>query len=144
MLMPNKMKYRKHHLGRLKGEATTCNTLEFGDFGMVAMDKARITSRQIEAARIAVNRYLRRGGKLVIRIFPHLPVTRKAAETRQGSGKGAVEYYAAPVKKGTIMYELSGVTREQAKEAFRRAGHKLPVKVKFVFKEGTESAEVSK
>lgn len=135
MLMPKKLKYRKQFKGRIKGKATKGNTVVFGDFGMAATGKGKITSRQIEAARIAINRYLKRGGSLVIRIFPHKPVTKRPAEVRMGKGKGPVEYYVAPVKDGTMLYEVSGVSMEQAKEAFRLAGHKLPVKCKFVMKE---------
>ena len=106
---------------------------------MASTEKGKLTSRQIEAARIAINRYLKRGGSLVIRIFPHQPVTKRPAEVRMGKGKGPVEYYIAKVKDGTMLYEVSGVTMEQAKEAFRLAGHKLPVKCKFVAKEGAAS-----
>lgn len=133
------MKYRKQFKGRIKGKATSGNTVAFGEYGLAAEGKAKITSRQIEAARIAINRYLRRGGNLIIRIFPHKPITKRPAEVRMGKGKGAVEYYVAPVKENTILYELSGVTEEQAKEAFRLAGHKLPVKVKFVRKQAEEA-----
>lgn len=139
MLMPKRMKYRKQFKGRIKGKATSGNTVAFGEYGLAAEGKAKITSRQIEAARIAINRYLRRGGNLIIRIFPHKPITKRPAEVRMGKGKGAVEYYVAPVKENTILYELSGVTEEQAKEAFRLAGHKLPVKVKFVRKQAEEA-----
>lgn len=140
MLMPKKMKYRKQFKGRIKGKATSGNTVVFGEFGIAAMDKAKITSRQIEAARVAINRHLKRGGQLIIRIFPHKPITKRPAEVRMGKGKGPVEYYVAPVREGTILYEVGGVTEEQAREAFRLAGHKLPVKVKFV-KKVTEGAE---
>lgn len=136
MLMPKKMKYRKQFKGRIKGKATKGNTVVFGEYGMAATDKAKLTSRQIEAARVAINRYLRRGGQVIIRIFPHKPVTKRPAEVRMGKGKGAVEFYVAPVKDGTILYEVGGVTEEQAKEAFRLAAHKLPVKCRFVKKEG--------
>jgi large subunit ribosomal protein L16 len=135
MLMPKKTKYRKQFKGRMKGKATSCNTVVFGDFGLASADKAKLTSRQIEAARVAINRSLKRGGNLVIRIFPHKPITKRPAEVRMGKGKGPVEYYVAPVKDGTILYEIGGVTEEQAKEAFRLASHKLPVKCKFVRKE---------
>lgn len=140
MLMPKRMKYRKQFKGRMKGKATSGNTVAFGDFGLAAADKAKLTSRQIEAARIAINRYLRRGGQLIIRIFPHKPITKRPAEVRMGKGKGPVEYYVAPVKENTVLYEVSGVTEEQAKEAFRLAAHKLPVKCKFVRKEVIEEA----
>jgi large subunit ribosomal protein L16 len=132
MLIPKRLKYRKQYKGRIKGKANKGNYVAFGDFGLSAAGKGKLTSRQIEAARIAINRYLKRGGKLVIRIFPHKPVTSKPLEVRQGKGKGAVEFYVAPVKEGTILYEVGGVTEEQAREAFRRAAHKLPIKCKFV------------
>lgn len=141
MLTPNRMKYRKQFKGRIKGVASKGHYVSFGDFGLAADGKGKLTSRQIEAARIAINRYLKRGGDLIIRIFPHKPVTSKPLETRQGKGKGAVEFYVAPVKEGTILYEVGGVTEEQAKEAFRRASHKLPVKTKFVRKETAEAAQ---
>lgn len=141
MLMPKRMKYRKQYKGRIKGKANKGNYVAFGDFGLSAAGKGKITSRQIEAARIAINRYLKRGGKVVIRIFPHKPVTAKPLEVRQGKGKGAVEFYVAPVKEGTILYEVGGVSEEQAREAFRRAAHKLPIQCKFVRKETAEAAE---
>lgn len=137
MLMPSRMKYRKQFKGRIKGKATKGNTVAFGEYGIVALEHGKITSRQIEAARIAINRYLKRGGKVYIRIFPHKPITAKPAETRQGKGKGSVEYYVAPVKMGTVLYEVTGVSEEQAREAFRLAIHKLPIKCKFVKKEDT-------
>lgn len=135
--MPSRMKYRKQFKGRIKGKATKGNTLAFGEYGIVALEHGKITSRQIEAARIAINRYLKRGGKVYIRIFPHKPITAKPAETRQGKGKGAVEFYVAPVKMGTILYEVKGVSEELAREAIRLAIHKLPIKCKFVKKEDT-------
>jgi large subunit ribosomal protein L16 len=134
MLMPKKMKYRKQFKGRIKGKATSGNTVVFGDFGLAATEKAKLTSRQIEAARVAINRYLKRGGQLIIRIFPHKPITKRPAEVRMGKGKGPVEYYVAPVRENTVLYEVAGVTEEQAKEAFRLAAHKLPVKCKVVKK----------
>ena len=134
MLMPKKLKYRKQFKGRIKGKATKGNKVSFGDFGLQSTEPGRITSRQIEAARIAINRYVRRGGKLTIRIFPHKPITKKPLEVRQGKGKGAVEFYVAQVKNGTMLYEISGVTEEQAREAFRLASHKLPVKCRFAKK----------
>lgn len=137
MLMPSSMKYRKQFKGRIKGKATKGNTVAFGEYGIVALEHGKITSRQIEAARIAINRYLKRGGKVYIRIFPHKPITAKPAETRQGKGKGSVEYYVAPVKMGTVLYEVAGVSEEQAREALRLAIHKLPIKCKFVKKEDT-------
>jgi large subunit ribosomal protein L16 len=132
MLIPKRLKYRKQYKGRIKGKANKGNYVAFGEYGLSAAGKGKLTSRQIEAARIAINRYLKRGGKLVIRIFPHKPITAKPLEVRQGKGKGAVEFYVAPVKEGTILYEVGGVTEEQAREAFRRASHKLPIKCKFV------------
>jgi large subunit ribosomal protein L16 len=134
MLMPKKMKYRKQFKGRIKGKATSGNTVVFGDFGLAATEKAKLTSRQIEAARVAINRYLKRGGQLIIRIFPHKPITKRPAEVRMGKGKGPVEFYVAPVRENTILYEVAGVTEEQAKEAFRLASHKLPIKCKLVRK----------
>jgi large subunit ribosomal protein L16 len=132
--MPKRMKYRKQFKGRIRGKATKGHMVEFGDFGLQSLDSGRITSRQIESARIAINRYVKRGGKVTIRIFPHKPITKKPLETRQGKGKGAVEYYVANVKIGTVLYEIAGVTEEQAREAFRLAAHKLPVRCKFVAK----------
>jgi large subunit ribosomal protein L16 len=140
MLMPKRMKYRKQFKGRNEGKANKGHKVAFGDFGLQSLDNARITSRQIESARIAINRFLKRGGNVTIRIFPHKPVSKKPLEVRQGKGKGSVEYYVAEVKNGTILYEIGGVTEEQAREAFRLAGHKLPVRSKFVFRE-TEAAE---
>ncbi|ADD67179.1 ribosomal protein L16 [Denitrovibrio acetiphilus DSM 12809] len=142
MLIPKRLKYRKQYKGRIKGKASKGNYVAFGDYGISAAGKGKLTSRQIEAARIAINRYLKRGGKVVIRIFPHKPVTSKPLEVRQGKGKGAVEFYVAPVKEGTILYEVGGVTEEQAREAFRRAAHKLPIKCKFVKRDDiAEAAE---
>lgn len=138
MLMPKKMKYRKQFKGRIKGKAQKGNYVAFGDFGIASCESGKLTSRQIEAARIAINRTVKRGGKLVIRIFPHKPITKRPAEVRMGKGKGAVEYYVAPVKDGTVLYEISGITEELAREAFRRAGHKLPIKTKFVRREVAE------
>lgn len=136
MLLPKRLKYRKQFKGRIKGsKATKGHKIEFGEFALQSTEKGRITSRQIEAARIAINRYLKRGGKLLIRIFPHKPITGKPAETRQGKGKGSVEYYVAQVKPGTILYEVGGVSEEAAREAIRLAMHKLPIKCKFIKKE---------
>ncbi len=132
MLMPKRTKYRKQQRGRMKGYATRGNNVTFGEYGMQALDQAWITSRQIEAARRAIQRYVKRSGKLWIRIFPDKPVTSRAAETRMGSGKGAVEHYVAVVKPGRIIFEISGVTEAQAKEAFRLAGHKLPIKIQVI------------
>ena len=132
MLMPKRVKHRRVHRGRLTGKATRGNVLAYGDFGMVSTEPSWITSQQIEAARIAITRYMKRGGKVWIKIFPDKPVTEKPAETRMGSGKGSPEYWVAVVKPGRILFELSGVSEEDAREAVRLASHKLPVKTKFV------------
>lgn len=132
MLQPKRTKYRKMHRGRMKGRAHRGNELAFGDYGLQALEPAWITDRQIEAARVALTRYIRRGGKVWITIFPDKPVTKKPAETRQGSGKGNVEYWVAVVKPDRIMFELSGVPEEVAREAMRLADHKLPIKTRFV------------
>lgn len=134
MLVPNRMKYRKAFKGRNNGRATTCNEIAFGHFGLQSMENERITSRQIEAARQAMTRHVKRGGKIWIRIFPHLPVTRKPQDVKMGSGKGSLDHYAARVQAGTVMFEMDGVTEEVAREAMRLAGHKLPVKTKFIIK----------
>jgi len=130
MLVPKKTKYRKAQRGRLKGSAQRGSTISFGSFGLKATTRGYITSRQIEAARRAMTRYLKRGGKIWIRIFPDKPYTKSGAETPMGSGKGAVEYYTAPVKPGRVLFELDGVSEEIAREALRLASHKLPVKTK--------------
>lgn len=135
MLQPKRTKYRKMHRGRMKGRAHRGNELAFGDYGLQALEAAWITDRQIEAARVALTRYIRRGGKVWITIFPDKPVTKKPAETRQGSGKGNVEYWVAVVKPDRIMFELSGVPEEVAREAMRLAQHKLPIKTRFVKRE---------
>ena len=135
MLMPKRVKYRRVQRGRLKGKATRGNTLTNGSFGLVALEPAWITSNQIEAARIAMTRYTRRGGKVWIKIFPDKPITEKPAETRMGSGKGSPEYWVAVVKPGRVMFEMEGVAPEVAKEAMRLASHKLPIKCKFISKE---------
>lgn len=135
MLLPKRVKWRKQQRGRMKGKAHKGNTITYGDFGLVAMEPAWITSRQIEAARIAMTRYIKRGGKVWIKIFPDKPVTAKPAETRMGSGKGSPEYWVAVVKPGRVMFEMSGVPVEDAKEAMRLAAHKLPIKTKFVTRE---------
>ena len=135
MLLPKRVKYRRVHRGRLKGKAMRGNTVSYGDFGLQATEPAWITSNQIEAARIAMTRFIKRGGKVWIDIFPHKPVTKKPADSRMGSGKGSVEYWVAVVKPGRVMFEMSGVSEEVAKEAMRLAGHKLPVKTKFVKRE---------
>lgn len=132
MLQPSRTKYRKEFKGRNRGKATRGASLAFGDFGLQALENVRITSRQIEAARIAITRHVKRGAKLWIRIFPHKPITKKPLETRMGKGKGDVVGYVAPIKRGTIMYEISGLTEELAREAFRLANHKLPVKTRVV------------
>ena len=137
MLFPKKTKYRKWHRNRgsLKGVAVRGSRVAFGSFGMKILERAELTSRQIEAARRAIQRHLKRGGKLWIRVFPHKPITKKAAEVPMGSGKGSVEYYVAALKPGAVIFELEGVSAEQAREAFELAGHKFPVKTKFVTKE---------
>ncbi len=132
MLMPKRVKYRKQQRGRMKGKATSGNKISFGEYGLMAVDPGWITARQIEAARVAMTRYIKRGGKIWIRIFPDKPVTKKPAETRMGKGKGAPEYWIAVVKPGRIMFEIAGVPQDQAHEALRLAMHKLPIKCKFV------------
>ena len=134
MLMPKRVKRRRVHRGRMKGVATNGNTVTYGQFGLVAEEPAWIDSKQIEAARIAMTRSIKRGGKVYIKIFPHKPITKKPAEVRMGSGKGSPEYWVAVVKPGRVMFELEGVTEAQAKEALRLASHKLPVRCKFVVK----------
>lgn len=141
MLMPKRVKYRRVHRGRMKGKATRGNTLTYGDFGLVAVEPAWITSNQIEAARIAMTRYIRRGGQVWIKIFPDKPVTEKPAETRMGSGKGSPEYWVAVVKPGRVMFEIAGVSEETAREALRLAANKLPIKCKFVRKEETDGEQ---
>ena len=139
MLQPNgKIKYRRVQRGRMKGKASRGVTLSNGSYGLVATEPAWITSNQIEAARIAMTRYIRRGGQVWIKIFPDKPITEKPAETRMGSGKGSPEYWVAVVKPGRIMFEMDGVSEEIAKEAMRLASHKLPIKCKFVMKENEE------
>ena len=138
MLMPKRVKYRRVQRGRLKGKATRGNTLAYGEFGLVATEPAWITSNQIEAARIAMTRYIKRGGQVWIKIFPDKPITEKPAETRMGSGKGSPEYWVAVVKPGRVMFEIAGVDAEVAKEALRLAANKLPIKCKFVTKETEE------
>ena len=132
MLMPKRTKYRKQQRGRMGGTATRGGTIAFGEFALKAMEPARLTSRQIEAARIAITRYVKRGGQVWTRIFPDKPITKKPAETRMGKGKGNPEYWVAVVKPGRVLYEMDGVTREVAEEALRLAAHKLPVATKFV------------
>lgn len=136
MLLPKKTKYRKVRKGKNNGIATRGNYVAFGDYGLVSQDAERITSRQIESARQAMTRYIKRGGKVWIRIFPHTPVTRKPQDVKMGSGKGNPEFFVAKVKPGTVLFEMGrGVTEEQAREAMRLAAHKLPVKTKFVIRE---------
>ncbi|HFE63346.1 50S ribosomal protein L16 [candidate division KSB1 bacterium 4484_188] len=135
MLMPKRVKYRKQQRGINKGNAQRGNVVSFGQYGLKALEAHWITSRQIEAARIAMTRYIKRGGKVWIRIFPDKPVTKKPAETRMGKGKGAPEYWVAVVKPGRIMFEIEGVPQDVAKEAMRLASHKLPIKTKFVIRE---------
>ena len=134
MLLPKRVKYRRVQRGRLKGVAHRGNTVTYGDFGLQALEPAWITSNQIEAARIAMTRYIKRGGKVWIKIFPDKPITEKPAETRMGSGKGSPEYWVAVVKPGRIMFEIGGVSEELAREAMRLAANKLPIKCKFVVK----------
>ena len=140
MLMPKRVKRRRVHRGRMKGVATKGNKVTYGEYGLVSQEPAWITSNQIEAARIAMTRYMKRGGDVYIKIFPHKPVTKKPAEVRMGSGKGSPEYWVAVVKPGRVMFEMAGVTEAQAREAMRLASHKLPVKCKFV-KKGEEGGE---
>ena len=138
MLLPKRAKYRRVHRGRLTGEAHRGNFISHGEYGLQATEPAWITSRQIEAARIAMTRYIKRGGKVWIKIFPDKPITEKPAETRMGSGKGSPEYWVAVVKPGRIMFEMDGVAEDVAREALRLAANKLPIKCKFVRKEETE------
>ncbi len=135
MLLPKRVKHRKQHRGNLRGKAMRGNKVVYGDYGIIAMEPCWIRSNQIEAARIAINRYVKRGGKVWIKIFPYKPITKHPAEARMGSGKGSVEYWVSVVKPGRVLFEIAGVTEEQAREAMRLAGHKLPCKVKFVKKE---------
>ena len=134
ILLPSRVAHRKVRKGKNDGVATRCNTVAFGDFGLMSLDNERINSRQIEAARQAITRYIKRGGKIWIRIFPHTPVTKKPLDVKMGSGKGEPQFYVAKVKTGTVMFEMAEVTEEQAKEALRLASHKLPVRCKFVRK----------
>ena len=134
MLMPKRVKRRRVHRGRMKGVATKGNTITYGSFGLFAVECAWIDSKQIEAARIAMTRSIKRGGKVYIKIFPHKPITKKPAEVRMGSGKGSPEYWVAVVKPGRVMFEIEGVTEAQAREAMRLAAHKLPIKCKFAVK----------
>lgn len=135
MLIPSRTKYRKVRKGRITGVATSGNTIAYGDYALQAQGHERITSRQIEAARQAMTRYIKRGGKIWIRVFPHTPVTRKPQDVKMGSGKGSPEFFVAKVKPGTILFEMQGVSEETAREAMRLAAHKLPVKTKFLVRE---------
>ena len=141
MLMPKRVKFRRVQRGRLKGKASRGNKVTNGQYGLVATEPAWITANQIEAARIAMTRYIRRGGQVWIKIFPDKPITEKPAETRMGSGKGSPEYWVAVVKPGRVMFEMDGVSEEIAREAMRLAMHKLPIKCKFVTKEQNEAEE---
>ncbi len=135
IMIPKKVPHRKVRKGKNEGIATRCNTVAFGDYGLMSLDNERVNSRQIEAARQAITRYLKRGGKIWIRIFPHTPVTKKPLDVKMGSGKGEPQFYVAKVKAGTVMFEVADVSEEQAKEALRLAMHKLPVKCKIIKKE---------
>ena len=140
-LMPKRTKHRKMQKGRNRGKATRGNTVSYGEFGLQATEAGWITSNQIEAARVAMTRFIKRGGKVWIKIFPDKPITKKPAETRMGSGKGSTEYWVAVIKPGRVMFEMAGIPEETAKEAFRLAAHKLPVKTKFVTVEKNEGGE---
>jgi large subunit ribosomal protein L16 len=138
MLMPKRVKYRRVQRGRMKGVATRGNFVSYGDYGLVALEPAWITANQIEAARVAMTRYIKRGGKVWIKIFPDKPVTQKPAETRMGKGKGSPEYWVAVVKPGRVLFEIQGVSEDVAREAMRLAANKLPIKCKFISKEDGE------
>ena len=135
LLIPRKTPHRKVRKGKNGGIATRCNTVAFGEFGLMSLDNERVTSRQIEAARQAITRYVKRGGKIWIRIFPHTPVSKKPLDVKMGSGKGEPQFYVAKVKAGTVMFEIADVSEEKAREALRLASHKLPVKCKIIKKE---------
>ncbi|MDD4414120.1 MAG: 50S ribosomal protein L16 [Oscillospiraceae bacterium] len=139
MLLPKRVKYRRVHRGRMTGKASRGTTVNYGDYGLVALEPAWISSNQIEAARIAMTRYIKRGGQVWIKIFPDKPITEKPAETRMGSGKGSPEYWVAVVKPGRVMFEIGGVTGSDAREAMRLAANKLPIKCKFVSRDGLEN-----
>ena len=141
MLLPKRVKYRRVHRGRMTGKATRGNKIAYGEFGLQALEPGWITSNQIEAARIAMTRYTKRGGQVWIKIFPDKPVTKKPAETRMGSGKGSPEFWVAVVKPGRIMFEIAGVSEEVAREALRLASHKLPIKTKIVARTDEEAGE---
>ena len=132
MLQPKKTKYRKAHKGRIKGVATSATTLNYGTYGLKALEAERVTARQIEAARVAMTRFMKRAGRVWVRIFPDVPVSKKPTEVRMGKGKGSPEYYACRVKPGRIIFEIDGVTEETAREALYKAGAKLPIKTKFI------------
>ena len=135
ILLPKKTAHRKVRIGKNEGRATRCNSVDFGDYGLMSLDNERINSKQIEAARQAITRYIKRGGKIWIRIFPHTPVTKKPLDVKMGGGKGEPQFFAAKVKAGTVMFEIGDVTPEQAKEALRLASHKLPVRCKIIKRE---------
>jgi len=141
MLIPKRVKYRRVHRGRMKGKALRGNTVNQGDFGLVAEEPGWIKSNQIEAARVAMTRYIKRGGNVWVKIFPHKPVTKKPAETRMGSGKGSPEFWVAVVKPGRVMFEIGGVSEEDAKEALRLASYKMPIKCKIMARESGETNE---
>ncbi len=141
LLAPSRTKYRRQHRGRMRGEAHRGATIAFGEYGLQALEACWMEARQIEAARIALTRFMKRGGKVWIRVFPDKPITAKPAETRMGSGKGAVDHWVAVIKPGRIIFELSGVSEEVAKEAVRLASHKLPVKTRFITRGEAESVE---
>lgn len=135
MLIPSRTKHRKVRKGRIRGVASSCNYIAFGDFGLQAQEHERITSKQIEASRQAMTRYIKRGGKIWIRIFPHIPVSRKPLDSKMGRGKGNPEFFVAKVKPGTVLFEMQGVSEEIAREAMRLAAHKLPIKTRFIVRE---------
>lgn len=141
MLMPKRVKYRRVHRGRMKGRATRGTEINYGEYGLVALEPAWITANQIEAARVAMTRFIKRGGQVWIKIFPDKPITEKPAETRMGSGKGSPEYWVSVVKPGKVMFEIGGISEDDAKEALRLATHKLPIKCKFVKKEQETGGE---
>jgi len=142
MLMPKRVKRRKQHRGRMKGKALRGNKITYGDYAIQALEPAWITANQIEAARVAMTRYIKRGGKVWIKIFPDKPVTQKPAETRMGSGKGSPEFWVAVVKPGRVMFEIAGIPEDIAREAMRLAQHKLPIKTKFITRKDQEELEV--
>ncbi|MCI5790403.1 MAG: 50S ribosomal protein L16 [Clostridiales bacterium] len=141
MLMPKRVKRRKQHRGRMTGKANKGNIIAYGEYGLVAQEPSWITSNQIEAARVAMTRYIKRGGQVWVNIFPHKPITKKPAETRMGSGKGSPEYWVAVVKPGRVLFEMAGVTEEIAREALRLAANKLPIKCKFMKKDEVAEGE---